>query len=217
MIDQKIFLLSHPLSNLTPCYAGKKNVHVAAVKSIAKGDSCNMKEMSLSLHAGTHVDAPFHFLAKGKKVTDIPLPQWAFSKVLLIHVPGKAGQLLRSKDMPALTDCELLLIKTDFEKYRKNKIYWQNSPGLDPDLAGFLKKQCPSLRAVGVDFISISNLNKRQEGRRAHKNFLKRNILLIEDMKLCTLKNSLDHVLVSPIFVQGADGAPCTVWGFDDD
>jgi kynurenine formamidase len=58
-------------------------------------------------------------------------------------VQAKAGHLIAPQDMPRLADCELLLVKTGFEKYRRKEIYWRNSPGLSPELAGFLRKKCP--------------------------------------------------------------------------
>lgn len=214
MAYKKVFLLSHTLSSLTPCYGGKKDVVVQAIKQIKLGDSCNTKKISLSLHAGTHVDVPFHFIGKGRKVLDIQPCEWFFSKVNLVNVQVKAGHLVVPKDMPRLTNCELLLIKTGFEKYRQKEIYWRNSPGLSPEMAVFLRKKCPSLRAIGVDFISISSLSDREAGRKAHKDLLGNDILLIEDMRLSFLKSAPGRVLVSPIFVEDADGAPCTVWGF---
>ena len=107
----------------------------------------------------------------------------------------------------------MLLIKTGFEKYRAEEIYWQNSPGLHPKLAYWLKEKSPSLKAIGIDFISISNLNNRALGRQAHIAFLSKNILLIEDMKLSCVNSNLKTVIVLPLRVEGADGAPCTAIG----
>lgn len=216
MTRKKVFLLSHPLSELTPCYGGKEGIFVEPVKAISRGDSCNIKKITLSLHAGTHVDVPFHVIEKGRKVLDVEPREWIFLKVNLVNIQVKAGHLIVPKDIPRLTDCELLLIKTGFEKHRRKEVYWSNSPGLGPEMAIFLKKKCPSLRAVGVDFISISNLKNREAGRQAHRNFLGNNILLIEDMKLSPLERALGCILVSPIFIKDADGAPCSVWGFNN-
>jgi len=70
-----------------------------------------------------------------------------------------------------------------------------------------------SIKAVGIDFISISNLNNRALGKEAHIAFLGNNVLLIEDMKLSCVHSNLKTVIVLPLQVEGADGAPCTVIG----
>lgn len=216
MAHKKIFLLSHILSSRTPGYSGKKDVTVHVAKAIRQGDSCNMKKACLSFHAGTHVDAPLHFLDRGRSIAEIKPESWVFSRVRLARIIVKPDQLITSKDMPRLGDCDLLLLKTGFEKHRGKKAYWRNSPGLSLELADFLRKRCPSLRAIGVDLISISGLSHREEGRKAHKSFLGNNILLIEDMKLSLLQSAPKRILVSPVFFEKADGAPCTIWGFGD-
>ncbi len=84
-------------------------------------------------------------------------------------------------------------------------------------LCRFLKKKLPNLRAIGFDFISISSLKNRKEGRKAHREFLKDDILIIEDMKLSDLKDRPDSILVSPLFIDKADGSPVSIWAFYND
>ncbi len=209
-----IVCLSHFINQKTPLYGGKKNIVLKKIKSIAKGDSCNEMFFSFSSHCGTHLDAPLHFIDKGRSVTDFKSGEWFFNKIGVVKT-GKLspGYIIGSNDLKKISDCELLLIKTDFEKYRRKNIYWSDSPALHSDLASYLKRNCPSLRAVGIDFISISNFKNRDLGREAHQVFLKNNILLIEDMKLSALRGIPDSVIVSSLLVEGAEAGPCTVFG----
>lgn len=183
-------------------------------RSIEKGDSCNKMRWSFSNHTGTHVDSPLHFVKGGKSVSDFQPQDWFFSKIFLSNIRVKPGYLIAPKDFRGLRDCDLLLIKTGFETKRSKKIYRRNSPGLHPSLADFLKKKCPSIRAIGIDFISISSLSHRALGRQAHRSFLSRNILLIEDMKLGELAVSPQVVVLAPLRVEGADASPCTIYAF---
>ena len=43
------------------------------ILSTQNGDICNLTALSMCAHNGTHIDAPFHFLADGKTVDQIPL------------------------------------------------------------------------------------------------------------------------------------------------
>lgn len=215
MANGKVIFLSHIINEQTPLYGGEKSIILKQIKSIKNGDSCNAMYWSFPNHIGTHVDAPLHFIEGGLSITDFEPKDWIFSKVLLIDVPNvEPGYIIKSEDIKDIKDCDLLLIKTGFEAYRDKETYWQSSPGLHPELASWLKKKCPSIKAVGIDFISISNLSNRDLGRKAHKAFLGNNILLIEDMKLSRIDNALDTVIVSPLRVEGADGAPCTIIGW---
>lgn len=210
----KIIFLSHIINEWTPLYGGEKSITVKKVKSIEKGDSCNKTYWSFPAHTGTHIDAPRHFLDKGRTISNLMPRDLFFKKICLIEVKNtKPGDIINEKDLSYIKDCELLFIKTGFEKHRNKALYWKNSPALDDKLAGWLRKICPSLRALGIDFISISSLKDRKLGRKAHKAFLGDNILLIEDMKLSSLKGSPDSVIIAPLILEEADAAPCTVLG----
>jgi kynurenine formamidase len=214
MGDEKVVLLSHEIDEQTPFYGKGTSVKLKQDKSIRKGDSCNTMHWSFYNHTGTHVDVPLHFLEKGASVTDLRPEEWIFSKVLLVEVTDtETPRLVKVEDLKGAKDCELLLIRTGYEKYRGSKSYLKDSLGLHPELADWLKTECPSIRAVGIDSISISNIKNRELGRMAHKSFLENNILLIEDMKLSPLGEAPDRVIIAPLLVKEADGAPCTVFG----
>ena len=211
----KVLILSHIINKHTPLYAGEKSVLIKEERSIKNGDSCNKSYCSFSAHTGTHLDVPRHFLNKGRAISDLSAKEFIFRRIFLAELKNvMAGDIIKGNDLIHIKDCELLLIKTGFEKNRGEDLYWKNSPALDASLALWLKNNCPSIKAVGVDFISISNLRNRELGRQAHKAFLGNGILLIEDMKLKGLKGAPDSVIIAPLLLEGAEAAPCTVFAF---
>lgn len=213
----KIFFLSHVLDEKTPGYGGIAKFALSKTMQMKKGDVCNEMSWILSNHVGTHIDAPRHFIEKGKTVDAFPAQAWLFDRIELVALPGlKPGHMISPKDFGKLKkDTELVLIKTGFERQRRHKSYWYNAPGLHPDLAGWLRKSCPGIRAVGMDLISISNLQQSQLGCAAHCEFLGRGILLAEDMKLSVLKKAPQKVLIAPMRVKDADAAPCSVFAWE--
>jgi kynurenine formamidase len=70
-----------------------------------------------------------------------------------------------------------------------------------------------------MDLISVSSYSNREEGRKAHHAFLNPDegeiILLIEDMKLDT-DGPFNKVIVAPLLIDNADGAPCTVLAYTE-
>lgn len=209
---EKVLILSHMINERTPLYGGEKSIAIREEQSIKNGDSCNKTHCSFSTHTGTHIDMPKHFLDRGKAVSDLLPRDLFFKKICLIGVKDtRPGHIIREKDLRSIKDCDLLFIKTGFEKHRNRPVYWRNSPALDDKLAGWLKKSCPSIRAIGIDFISISNIKNRDLGRQAHRSFLGSGILLIEDMRLRNIKGAPGSVIVAPLFLENADAAPCTV------
>ncbi len=236
--------LSYVIDENTPLYAGEKGISCRVKKSIAQGDSCNTQELSFPSHTGTHIDAPRHFFARGKPVDAYSTAELIFNKVRVITLPNvKPGQGLTEDDIgvnrhsdesrrfakqnggrlkPACRQAgiltagtECLLIKTGFSKYRKKDDYWRGSPYITAGLAEFLRS-IKGLKAIGLDFISVSNINNREEGRAAHKILLSNKkpgqpILLIEDMDLCAIKDNITKLFVFPLRFKNADGAPCSV------
>ncbi len=216
-----MIFLSYPLSDTTPAYGGESGLFSKeAVRSLEKGESCNVSKVSLTTHIGTHIDAPFHFFINGLSITDYPASFWVFKNVKVVHIPLSKSHWLTSEDIGPSIDknIELMLIKTDYCLKRTDRIYWEDNPGLDPDLGFYLRQSYPNLRAVGFDFISVSRWQDRDKGRSAHKAFLDPDgngspILLIEDMDLAPLKkeDSIESVHIVPLRIEEADGAPVTV------
>ena len=160
---------------------------------------------------------PRHFSDNGKKTTDYPICDYVFEKCQVIDVPCKTAKLITMSDLNGLReDVDLLLIRTGYESKRGTDEYWNNNPGLDPELADDLRNKCQNLRCVGFDFISVTSWQHRAEGRMAHKAFLApdscaREIWAIEDMSLRKAPDDIKKVIVAPLLVEDGNGSSVTV------
>jgi len=211
-------LLSHVLRQDTPSYGNRDKVIVRVNSCIRGGETANSSCLVLSNnHIGTHVDVPRHFSDSGKRTTDYPISDYVFHKCQILDVPCDTARLISSSDLKGLKeDIDMLLIRTGYEKKRGEEEYWNNNPGLDPELADYLRERCPHLRCVGFDFISVTSWQHRAEGRLAHKAFLapdngKREIWAIEDMSLVNAPDNIDKVIVAPLLVEDGNGTAVTV------
>jgi kynurenine formamidase len=192
---------------------------ISRERELDAGHSCNASHLALSAHAGTHVDAPRHFLAAGRGLDAYDPATWIFECPQVVPCPVDQPRLIGPEDIGPLQDLpqatDLVLLHTGFGRLRHMPRYWQAAPGLAPALAEALQTRLPHLRAVGMDLISVSSLVHRDAGRTAHREFLSRGILLIEDMDLNPLRGEgrLVQVVALPLRYTAADGAPCTVIG----
>jgi len=213
--------LSHKITNKTPLYGGAKTLNIKSTNSIKDGSSSNSLYLSMPNHCGTHIDVPKHFIDDGKTIDQYSPDSWIFNSPILIEVEVEDSGLIEPEDINrSIGNADLLLFRTRYEKYRERDKYWKTNPGLSPNLARFLRENCPNLRAIGLDSISISSYQKREEGREAHKIFLGNDfdstpIILIEDMSLVGYKQSIVKVVLCPLIIENGDGAPCTVFGFE--
>ena len=218
----KYVLLSHVLRQDTPSYGNRDKVIIRVNSSIKSGETANSSCLILSNnHIGTHIDVPRHFSADGKRTIDYPIGDYVFDKCQIIDLPIMDACLIGPNDVRGLDidkDVEIILIRTGFENLRGQDAYWNDNPGLAPELADYLRKNYPRLRCIGFDFISVTSWKYRQEGRLAHKAFLApdngdREIWAIEDMSLKDAPLKMEQVVVAPLMVEDGNGTAVTVIG----
>ena len=208
--------LSYFINEQTPIYGGEKAILVEKRSEISKGASSNTKYLKFPNHSGTHIDFPNHFSDDGKIINDYSASFWKFNKVFVISYKAKVNEIIDKEILKKIEiplDTEFIILNTKFGKYRNEEIYWNNNPGLSPDLAPYLKNKCPNLKAIGFDFISLTSYQNRLLGRVSHRSFLLANdILLIEDMKLDEIENKvINSVIALPLMIDKVDGCPITI------
>ena len=205
--------LSYFIDGSTPAYGGEKDAFkIQSISSIKNGDITNNSKIFFNSHIGTHIDFPLHFYNNGKTINDYDASFWIFSNIGVIECsPDKIIENLESIN----ADIELLILKTNFSKYRKHEAYWKSQPVIISNVAIVLKQKFPKLRVFGFDLISLTSKLDRNEGRLAHLAFLENpEILILEDMNLSELDFNPTKIIISPLLIKNIEGVPCTVIAF---
>jgi len=217
----KVVLLSHRLDVNTPVYPGMKPLSLSPIKAISRGDSSNSWHLSLGNHVGTHVDSQRHFYSDGKTIAEFNVEDLIFTSAVIIDVPKNPGELILPSDLEKhrreIAGVSMLMIRTGIQALRtlNPEVYVNRGPCLSGSAARFLSDFYPRLRAIGVDSISISSPEHREEGREAHRILLKNNdFLIVEDMDLESKPRHYSSVIIAPLMIRDIDSAPCTVIGF---
>jgi arylformamidase len=213
--------LSHVLGADTPAYGGGEGFQRTPASRIADGESANSEVWRFPNHLGTHLDAPRHFIDGARTTDDYPPAAWWFTAPVIVDVPKGDDGLIVPADVDALVprDADLVLLRTGYEAYRMEERYWARNPGLTQALGEWFRRERPSVRAVGIDVISVTARAHRMEGRLAHRAFLDPEeagspVLLLEDVALHRVTGQLKGVCVAPLRVQSGDGGPCTILGW---
>jgi arylformamidase len=88
--------ISRPLANGFPAWPGDPPFAASPAASISRGDPCDVTRLTMSAHAGTHLDAPSHVIPGAPALASIPL-DLLVGPALVVHVPGtsilEAGDL----------------------------------------------------------------------------------------------------------------------------
>ena len=217
-----MILLSHIIDTGTPSYGNRDAFVIDEKSKISEGKSANSSSWTFTNnHLGTHVDVPKHFFNAGKTITEFQPEDWVFNNVQIIDVPCNKATLINREHLEntILENIDLLLIRTGYEAFRLKDKYWNDNPGLSPELGLWLRENFQSIRAIGFDFISLTSWKFRDIGKEAHRVFLdpdgnNQPIRIIEDISLANIDNEISVIIIAPIFINNSNGSPVTIFGF---
>ena len=215
-----IIHISHPVSCDTLIYPNTPLLEIRSHRSIADGDSANTSFISLSNHTGTHIDMPLHFCKERESVKDMLRDFNVFTPAYCIDIPKAPADAVSQQDiLPYVTDihnAEALLIRTGTYASRKTAGYISDYPRVKKEVPGFLRQNFPNLKLFGIDTLSVSSPNHREEGRECHRGFLchDRSILILEDVDLSSgyLTPKPMDLVICPWFVEKIDATPVTAF-----
>ena len=219
MLDLNFISLSHWIGLATPTYNNSGGFQRGDITSIKNGNSANSEEWKFNNHIGTHIDYPFHFYEEGKKSSDFETSFYINKKIGFVKLEEicRPGEIISIKHIEKQcnnlsTEIEVILLKTGFQKYRNENIYWAENPGYDKDLYIYFRRKFPKLKFFGIDTISLTSILNRNLGKEAHLAFLNNidPILIIEDMDLGILSSNLilEELIIAPILIENSDGVP---------
>jgi arylformamidase len=205
----KIFDISVTIQPGMPVWPGDARVDLRRTAKIEDGANANVSFLALSVHTGTHVDAPNHFLPEGTTVEKIPL-NILVGPVQVVEVPAPEkeinAEILRS--MSFSPKVERVLFKTSNSKIWKNPVdsFHTDFVGITEDAAELLVEL--KIKLVGIDYLSIAPYKK---SRPTHVALLKAKIMVIEGLDLSAVEPGVYSLYCLPLKLGGADGAPARV------
>ena len=169
-----------------------------------QGDAANVSAVRMSLHTGTHVDAPWHFGEGERTVEAIPLHQLIIQARVLdcTHV----HQAISRADLEGkLEGVRAVLFKTTNSGLLAGRQpFTPDFVHLDESAADYLVEQ--QMLTVGVDYLSVESYHAVQAP--VHHRLLGSNISIVEGLDLSPVTPRDYLFIVLPLKIEGADGAP---------
>jgi len=199
----KIYDISLSLSPNTVRWATAQPFELIERKRMQRGDANNSSSVHTSVHAGTHVDAPFHFLADGATIESLPLETFIGPARVCAIEPGSR---ITAKDIAstALQGETRILFKTRNSALLRKRDY-------DPSFAPFSVDGAKALvdlgaRLVGLDYLSAAAADEQVP---VHRAFLDHGVILLEGIDLSDVPPGCYELICFPVKIAGSDGAPC--------
>lgn len=197
----KIFDISLPLNEQTIIYPGTTALKITPTRSSVTGSA--LSEITLSSHAGTHIDAPSHVIEDGQTIDQIPLETFFGPCRVLDLTAVKEGITSQDLESKKIKEGERILLKTDnsnrgFGEFYEDYVY------LTSEAAAYLAKL--NIKLVGIDSLSIKK--RGLPDNRAHRKLLSRNIPILEGVNLKEVDEGEYTLIVFPLAFTDIDGSP---------
>ena len=186
-----IYDISLPLSDSIPVYPGDRPVQIDRASDIARGDEFTLSEIRMSLHAGTHVDAPSHFIAGASSVDALALDVLV-GRAVLVDVPDAGpitAETLDQLDLPAATT-RLLLRTPDAAALSECGAKWLVARGI---------------KLVGIDGLSIGFADQSDA---VHRILLAAGVVVVESLNLADAPPGEYQLICLPLNIPNAEAAP---------
>ena len=173
----------------TPVYDGDPETRAERIKSIENGDGYNLTEISMSVHSGTHIDAPLHFYDEGSSIDNIRLNTF-FGKCTVISVSG----ILTGEDMERLLP------------YCKRRVLFHGEGKTFISHSAAIVIAESRVVLVGTDAQSIA---PSFDEERTHRELARAGIVILENLNLSAIDDGEYDLCAFPIKLGGLEAAPC--------
>lgn len=184
-------------------YPGDPEPRVDAVRRIAGGDVCNLSLLTMGSHTGTHVDAPFHFLADGARLGEVPFDRMV-GPALVAELRGRAAVDRRALADVPLRDGDILLCRTDNSWRWAAPEFQRDFTYVTEDAAELLVER--GVRAIGIDYLSIERFGSTTFP--VHRRLLGAGVFVIEGLDLRAVEPGRYTLVCLPLRFPDLDGAP---------
>ena len=208
MKNRKIIDLTHPIRSGMMSYPGDPEIKLTEALTHEK-DYCHVDLLHFGSHTGTHIDAPYHFLKDGKRISDFPVSRFIGNGIVIDLQHKKAKEAILPEDLqPLLGQIRrggFVVLQTGW--YRKfGRPEYLDHPYISGAAAQLLVDRGISI--IAVDFLNVDPT--RWEQWEAHPVFLSNDVLIVEN-----LNNTLElrpekqyDFFFAPISLQDSDGGP---------
>ena len=201
----ELFDISLPLSAELPVWPGNPPFRLKAVHRLSDGARCNESEILTNIHTGTHIDAPWHFLAEGDTTDSIPLEKLVgpATVVALPNIRKVTGADLEGAGIGS--GVQRVLLKTRNSNLWRDGVtdFTEDFVALTVDAAEWLAMR--QIKLIGIDYLSIQLYGG---SNRTHEALLEAGVIILEGLDLHQVEPGEYELICLPLAIRAAEGAP---------
>lgn len=198
-----IYDISQTLQDSVAVWPGDQKFRHRWSMRIADGDSCNVSAITLSVHSGTHLDAPHHFDDGGEAMASVSLAPY-IGRARVVHVPQEqaviSASYLGSLDWNGVDRILFRTRASDREESRFDRDFAY----LEPEGAEYLTRT--NIRLVGTDALSVDAFASKS--LTCHKILNRGGVAILEGVRLAHVPPGDYELICLPLKLAGLDGSP---------
>lgn len=206
----KIYDISVPLGPDTVAWPGTKPVAEQIVlMDMRRGDYANGSAWSLNSHAGTHVDAPLHFVPDGADVSETSLETYLGS-CLVLDFPDVVGRDLEQDDLDSFEELRRhtrVLLKTSNSR-RLLTLDRFDTEYVALGASGAELLVSLGYRLVGIDYLGIERFDAETAGHPTHRTLLENGVAILEGADLRAVEPGEYLLACLPLCLVGSEASP---------
>jgi arylformamidase len=201
-----IYDISLTISPSLPTWPGDPGLELEQSESMDKGAHVNVTRISSSVHLGTHVDAPHHFLNDGRTVEQLPLDVLT-GPCYVVQMPDGidaiTAEVLERTEITS--DMKRILFGTSnsHEWVKGESKFMEDFVAITEDGAEWLVEH--GVQLVGVDYLSVAPYG---DSGPTHNVLLKAGVVVVEGLDLSSVMRGFYDLYCLPLKIAGSDGAP---------
>jgi arylformamidase len=197
----KIYDISITLREGVACWPGDTPYAWQWSWKRSQGASVNVGQLRMSVHTGTHTDAPFHFADDGATADSLDLVPYV-GPARVVEV--RQRPLIRIEDLAPFdfSHRPRILLRTD--AWRDHARFPEQIPVLDQDVPAWLAAR--GIILFGIDLPSVDGLDSKDLP--IHHALGRHGISILENLSLADVPAGMYELIALPLKLAGADGAP---------
>lgn len=205
-MEPRLIDISQPISPATATWPGDRSVAWTWTARREEGSSVNIGALSMSVHAGTHADAPLHYRDQGDGVGAWPLSHF-MGEAFVVDASDGAHRIGPEHLASVPEGCARVLFRTPAGNVGADT-WTDHFPAVHPETVRLIGER--GGRLIGTDAPSIDAVDSQRLP--AHQACADHGIVNLENLDLTSVSTGLYTLIALPLRVegdgQGADGAP---------
>jgi kynurenine formamidase len=200
-------------------HPGMRGVDFQVRTSMAE-NGYNTTFLHLYSHAGTHLDAPHHFVDGGTTMEALVLEKCVGPARIIDLTFIQPHELIGVEHLTPYADKigpgARLLFKTGWSAYADTPDYRDRLPRISLPLAEWLAGR--QIALLGVEPPSVADVNDKKELTAVHQALLRAGIIIVEGLaNLDALRRDQVTFIALPLKLAGGDGSPVRAIAIEDD